>query len=219
MFGIFASAVELGTMPTIRNRGAPTCRVSPMCRPSVLDAATSSGFDGALPSETCGMPGPCSGAPKAVTFRVDVPSFMIVADTGQWGRGHDAGRSGNPGQVDVGERCRTQEGSGRAVFDHECVDTQGIDGVAGLDPKAVREPGHHERHPEDQCRADDRDDEAPLSPLHVAQGREEHSPKIPTARLPGQSLLSGGLRQHLLDAFFAGEHRAVVEWFVDAQFG
>ena len=78
MFGILASAVELGTMPTIRNTWAPTCRVSPMCRPTVLDAATSSGFDGALPAETYGMPGPCSGAPKAVTFRVDVPSFMIV---------------------------------------------------------------------------------------------------------------------------------------------
>jgi hypothetical protein len=78
MLGIFASAVEFGTMPTIRNTWAPTCRVSPMCRPSTLDAATSSGNDGTWPSETRGMPGPCSGAPKAVTFRVDAPCFMIV---------------------------------------------------------------------------------------------------------------------------------------------
>ncbi len=76
--GILASAVEFGTMPTTRNLRAPTSTVSPRCRPIVLDAATSSGFDGDRPSETRGMPGPCSGAPKTVTFRVDVPSFMIV---------------------------------------------------------------------------------------------------------------------------------------------
>ncbi len=78
MLGIFASAVEFGTMPTIFRVWAPTWMVSPRWRPRTLEAATSSGRDGARPSETCGMPGPCSGAPKAVTFRVDEPSLMIV---------------------------------------------------------------------------------------------------------------------------------------------
>lgn len=77
MLGIFASAVDSGTMPTIRKVRAPTCRSSPRFRPSVLDTATSSGVDGARPSETRGMPGPCSGAPNAVTFRADVPCRIV----------------------------------------------------------------------------------------------------------------------------------------------
>ena len=65
-------------MPTMRKMCAPICKVSPRWRPRTLDAATSSGLAGARPSETRGIPGPCSGAPNAVTFRVDEPSFMIV---------------------------------------------------------------------------------------------------------------------------------------------
>ena len=79
MLGVFANAVELGTMPTIRNVRAPTGRSSPIWRSSVLDTATSAGVDGARPSETPGMPGPCSGAPNAVVFRVDVPSLIVDA--------------------------------------------------------------------------------------------------------------------------------------------
>ncbi len=48
-------------------------------RSSVLDTATSAGVDGARPSETPDMPGPCSGAPNAVAFRVDVPSLIVDA--------------------------------------------------------------------------------------------------------------------------------------------
>ncbi|MDT5347514.1 MAG: hypothetical protein QOH91_801 [Mycobacterium sp.] len=74
----------------------------------------------------------------------------------------------DPAQVDVGEWSRPQERSGRPVFDYECVDTQGIDGSLGLDTEAVGKPGENEGHAENQSGADDRDDEAPLSPLHVA---------------------------------------------------
>src|ERR1700740_325894 len=66
-------------MPTIRNVRAPTCTLSPTCRPSVLDTATSSGVDGARPSEARGIPGPCAGAPNAVAFRLDTPSLIVVA--------------------------------------------------------------------------------------------------------------------------------------------
>src|ERR1700733_14730840 len=80
MLGVFANAVELGTMPTIRKVYAPTCSSSPTFRPSVLDTAISSGVDGARPDETPGMPGPCSGAPNAVLLRVDVPSLIAIAE-------------------------------------------------------------------------------------------------------------------------------------------
>ena len=50
-----------------------------MCRPSVLETATSSGVVGGCPSDTCGMPGPCGGAPKAVEFRAELPSLIGCA--------------------------------------------------------------------------------------------------------------------------------------------
>jgi hypothetical protein len=67
----------------------------------------------------------------------------------------------------LGEWCRTQERPGRASLDHECVDADGINGSLRLDPKAIRESGHYQRHREDQSGADDRNDQAPPSPLHV----------------------------------------------------
>ena len=66
-------------MPTIRSVRAPTPKSSPTARPSVLDTATSSGVDGGRPCDTCGMPGPRSGAPNAVTLRLEVPSTTVVA--------------------------------------------------------------------------------------------------------------------------------------------
>ena len=117
--------------------------------------------------------------------------MIVDCRGGQWGRGHDAGRSGHPGQVNLGEWCRTQERSGRAGLDHECVDTHGIDGSLGLDPKAVRKSGQDERHREDQSGADDRDDEAPHSPLHVAQSREQHARRrYRRPPISGQGLVS-----------------------------
>ena len=94
---------------------------------------------------------------------------------GQWGRGRDARRSGHPGQFSFGEWCRTQEWSGRPGLDHERIDANGIDGSLGLDLKAVRKSGQDERHREHQSGADHRDDEAPPSPLHIAQSREQHA--------------------------------------------
>jgi hypothetical protein len=100
---------------------------------------------------------------------------------GQWGRGEDAGRTGHLGEVNLGKRCRTQERSGCAGLDHERVDAHGIDGSLGLYPKAVRKSGENERHREHQSGADDRDDEAPPSPLHVAQRREQHAHDVTDA--------------------------------------
>ena len=45
-----------------------------------------------------------------------------------------------------------------------------------LDPETVREPGQNEGHRKDQSGAEDRNDEAAPSPLHIAQGREQHGP-------------------------------------------
>src|ERR1700743_2453262 len=79
MQGVLANAVALATMPTIRMVRAPTCRSSPMCLPSVLETETSVGVDGVWPSDTCGMPGPCGGAPEAVVVRAEVPSRIVEA--------------------------------------------------------------------------------------------------------------------------------------------
>jgi hypothetical protein len=122
------------------------------------------------------MPGPCCGAPNTVTFRRDVPSFTFDC-AGKGGRSHNTRRSGHPSQLSLGKRRGTQERPGRTGLDHESVHADGINGSLRLDPKAVRKPGHYERHREDQAGAQDRDDEAPTSPLHVPQRRKQHGPE------------------------------------------
>ena len=114
------------------------------------------------------MPGPCAGAPKAVTFCVAVPSPIVDAAVASGAAATTPGHTGHPGQVDLSEWCRPQEWSGRTGLDHERVDTHGIDGSLGFYVEAVRQAGQDERHREDQSGADDRDDEAPPSPLHIA---------------------------------------------------
>ena len=76
--GVFASAVELFTMPTISSLRDPTSSCSPIWRPIVLDTASSSGLDGALPSDIAGIPGPPAGAPNMAPGCVESP-FLNVA--------------------------------------------------------------------------------------------------------------------------------------------
>src|SRR6476619_1624758 len=65
-------------MPTTLTDSEPISRSSPTSAPSVLDTAASSGPSGARPDETCGLPGPCVGAPKTLTFRVESPSGPVA---------------------------------------------------------------------------------------------------------------------------------------------
>ena len=74
--GRLASAVEFSTMPTMCSVREPISISSPTSTPSVLDTATSSGLDGARPSEA-GIPGPFSGAPNRSTFRVASPTVTV----------------------------------------------------------------------------------------------------------------------------------------------
>ncbi len=62
------------------------------------------------------------------------------------------------------------------------VESQCVDGVVGFHAKPVGESGQHEGHREHQAGADDRDDEAPSSPLQVAQRHTQHGLTLPTFR-------------------------------------
>jgi hypothetical protein len=174
--GIFASEVEFGTIPTTCMVRTPIWISSPTWWPSVLDTATSPGVDGSRPSDTLGMPSPCAGAPNAVTFRLDEPSFTV---DGAHANGAATATPGTAG---------TQEWSGRPVFDHERIYANGIDGSLSLDMKAVRKSRQDERHREHQSGAYYRDDEAPHSPLHIAQSREQHVQTLPPPTVVDQAL-------------------------------
>ena len=161
-------------MPTMRSLREAISTSSPILRPSVLDTATSSGVDGGRPSDTAGMPGPRSGAPNRSTLRVESPSVAVPPAYDQRGRRVHAWGGGDPAQVHRRERRRPDERAGRAGLDEEHVDAERIDGLVGLDPEPVGEPGENERHREDDGGGQDRDDETPFSPLHVAQRGQQH---------------------------------------------
>ena len=76
--GRFASAVEFSTMPTMRNlREAISDLIAQVRGPRVLETATSSGVDGARPSDVAGIPGPPSGAPNRSALRVASPTVTV----------------------------------------------------------------------------------------------------------------------------------------------
>jgi hypothetical protein len=89
------------------------------------------------------------------------------------GRDHTRARS-DPAEVHRREWRRPDERAGRARLDQEHVDPERVDGLGGLHPEAVRESGEYERHREDDCSAEHRDDKSPFPPLHVAQGSHQH---------------------------------------------
>ena len=132
------------------------------------------------PSDTAGMPGPCSGAPNMSTLRVGITQRGRAAGVRERSRRDHARGRGDPWQVHRRERRRPDERAGRAGLDQEHVDAERIDGLVGLDPEPVREPGEDKRHREDDGGGKDRDDEAPFSPLHVAQRGDQHVRELPT---------------------------------------
>jgi hypothetical protein len=122
-----------------------------------------------------------------VTFRLDEPSFTVD------GAQANGAATATPGAaatraISFGEWGGTQEWSGRPVFDHERIYANGIDGSLSLDMKAVRKSGQDERHREHQSGAYYRDDEAPHSPLHIAQSREQHVQTLPPPTVVDQAL-------------------------------
>ena len=102
-------------------------------------------------------------------------------------RVHTGGR-GDPLQVRRRKRGGPDERAGRAGLDKEHIHAERIDRLVGLDPESIGEPGEGECHREDDAGGEDRDDEAPSSPLHVAQRGEEHVREVTDA-----CLVAGGV--------------------------
>ena len=150
--------------------------------PSVLDTAASSAPDGARPLAIGGIPGPCAGAPNTFTLRVESPSGTVVVVYTSGAAAVTPGiratiatsLSGNGGDPMNGPAGPDLT---RYVSKPKCVD-----GVVGFHAKTVGESGENKRHREHQAGADDGDDEAPSSPLQVAQRHTQHVVTLPSWR-------------------------------------
>ena len=139
------------------------------------------GLDGARPSDTAGIPGPRSGAPNMSTLRVASPASPCRRRR----RAEPPRPRPGPRRSVAGRPARTAyaptNGPDAPALTRNTIDAERVDGLLGLDPEPVGEPGEHERHREDDAGGKDRDDKAPSSPLHVAQRGDQHVREITDA--------------------------------------
>ena len=172
--GRFASAVEFSTIPTMRRRAR-----------SDFDVVANTASERARHRDLAGgrrraalRHGGHAGSALRGAENVDV-ARRITEGGGTAGvrersrRDHARGR-GDPSQVHRRERCGSDKRAGCACLDEEQVHAKRVDGLLGLDPEPVRKPGEYEGHREDDGGGEDRDDETPFSPLHVAQRGHQH---------------------------------------------